>query len=91
MKRMLSPEEAGLAMFTDEELKDELVSRVQDREPKLLKTPDFSKLIKACEEVISAGHNDNDFKHSIYEEAMTALYGEDVFDWLNDCMETRYR
>ena len=48
----------------------------------------YQAAIKNCKRIIDdvvngEYHVDNDNKHYIYEEAMKAIYGDNVFDWLN--------
>lgn len=56
--------------------------------PKPLENPDFSSLIANLESdmdsvVDGTWHEDNDNDHYVWEEAMKAVYGKDVFDWWN--------
>ena len=47
----------------------------------------FTNLIKVVDayidEVENQGYADDDFEHYIYEEALKAFYGKDVFKWIN--------
>jgi hypothetical protein len=57
--------------------------------PHPVENPDFSGVIKQLEETmdeIVAGtyHSDNDDKQYIWEEAMTIVYGKDIFKWYNE-------
>ena len=76
--------------LTTEELVTELARRnkVVAKMPKPLVEPNFEKLIELCNDTlkqISDGDStDNDYEYYIYEEAMQAIYGVDIFDWIND-------
>lgn len=79
--------------FTDEQLKDELERRqkkvIESGKPVQLDIPDLTDLRNACQEYIddiAINHNrvDEDWPHWIYEAAMIALYGENVFRWINE-------
>ena len=57
----------------------------EDR-PRPVENPDFSVLISQLENTMDRivngdYHEDNDDDHYCWEEAMTAVYGEDVWDW----------
>jgi hypothetical protein len=62
--------------------KEELESR-----PKLRESPDFSKLITECSSVLDQiaedHYMDEDSKEYIYEAAMAAIFGPDVWKWIN--------
>lgn len=50
--------------------------------------PNLYKLISVCEEYLDFlesddYYEDNDYDHYIYEAALEALYGEDVWLWIN--------
>lgn len=49
--------------------------------------PDWSRLIAHLEDgmkgVVGTGNPGKDFQHYVFEEAMAALYGPDVWDWWN--------
>lgn len=56
--------------------------------PHPVENPDFSKLIKNLENrmddiVNDKYHDDDDDFYYVWEEAMKAVYGKDVFDWWN--------
>lgn len=83
----------NLSEFSDQELEEELDKRLKEREenvkPKILPVEDrdYSELIKLCQQHIDAlkdGEYDSDCKVFIYEAAMVALFGDDVFTWIND-------
>lgn len=50
---------------------------------------DLSGLKGICQQYIEFYDNDdkyyedNDYSHYIFEKAMTTIFGEDVFDWIN--------
>ena len=51
---------------------------------KLLKNPDFSKMVNILEEAMTEIQNGGyikDEKQFVWEEAMQAVYGKNVFDW----------
>lgn len=83
--------DAQWAALTDAQLEAELERRKQKREeeerPKPVVNPDWSKLIRTCDDVIKecerGEHEDSDLPHYVYEEAMRAIYGPDVFKWMN--------
>ena len=57
--------------------------------PKQLNQPNLNELLKICQKYIDFVDNDdeyyedNNFDQYIFEKAMMALYGEDVFNWIN--------
>lgn len=61
--------------------------------PKKLKNIDLSKLIEICESYIEFIDNDkeytedNDFDHYIFETALEAIYGDDVWEFVNNRQE----
>lgn len=75
--------------LSDEDLEKELAARKAKRAgpPTPLEKPDYSQLrqmiigeiTQACENC----YQDDDFEHYVYEEAMKAVYGPDIFTWLN--------
>ena len=73
--------------ISTDDLKAELErrERTSDR-PAPLENPDFSRLLKTCEAVMNDYERDGRSKdngHYIYEEAMQAVYGDNVFEWIN--------
>ena len=72
-------------------LQAELEQRRKERElatmPKPVENPDWTEVKKMCQEVIDGlakeGWYDEDLKHYIYESAMEAVFGKDVFTWMN--------
>ena len=56
--------------------------------PVLLDDPDIVTLQMACQSRINFlmnhyGCDDDDIENQIYEAAMIAFYGENIFDWIN--------
>jgi hypothetical protein len=58
--------------------------------PKVLEAPDISRLVKICQEYMDFVDNDeeyyedNNYDHYIFEEAMATIFGERVFDFINE-------
>jgi len=76
--------------FTEEELINELEKRKLNKtRPQLKKDNiDLSGVISQAEHIINSVVNDtyyeeNDNPQFIYEAVMTALYGDDFFEWFN--------
>lgn len=78
-----------LSRATIEELQVEIARRQKAAEkPKPLDKPDFSALVGWCEEYVKGldGESGNDIdeqEHFIFEAAMVAVYGSDVWKWIN--------
>jgi hypothetical protein len=78
----------NINQISTEELKKELKKRSKTPEPQKFSEIKWGKLIHACETIIKQikkekyEHDDN--PQYVYEEAMTAIFGENVFDWIND-------
>lgn len=56
--------------------------------PTINQEPNFKKLKEVCEDYMKflrseEYHSDNDFDHFIYEAAMEAFYGKDVWKYIN--------
>ena len=54
--------------------------------PKIIKNPDLTRLEKLLKDYIEAIIKEGgmkDIKHWVYEEAMEALYGKTIWDWVN--------
>lgn len=55
--------------------------------PKIVDHPTFDKLQKCCEsyiqEIMDKGGVDSNSDHYIFECAMEAYYGNDIFKWIN--------
>jgi len=57
--------------------------------PNQIQQPDFEKLKKLVDDYIefvtsNEYYEDNDYKHYIYEEVMTTLYGEEIWKFINN-------
>jgi hypothetical protein len=83
----------NLEDLTIEELEKELEKRkkIFDDKPKPLEKPDLTGLRICLEEYVrfiasNDYHEDNDYKHYIYEEAVETFYGRGFWDWLNSRM-----
>jgi hypothetical protein len=59
-----------------------------ERYPQPLDTPKFNEVIRLCiayiAELNKTGHTHEDSEHYIFQEAMEAVYGPDVWDWINE-------
>lgn len=84
--------EIELQKFTKQELKDELDRRekltIANSKPQQI-NPNYEQLKKTCSNYIDfvaspKYHEDNDWEIWIYEVAMEALYGDKIWDWIND-------
>ncbi len=96
MTTILSLGDVMLSGFNDEELQDELDRRKKERRnaPQLIDDPDISKLQEVCQLYINAFTNKDDdgdfidaphrFEHYVFEGAIEAFFGKDVFDWINE-------
>lgn len=79
-----------ITAFTDEELEAEMDRREAEREaakrPKPIENPDFSILLDNCAEYIKQlsanGYYDDDLKDYVFEAAVEAIYGRDIWDWV---------
>lgn len=65
--------------------------------PEPTKTPNFSPLEAACQEYLDAleagpeshaYHKREDFAHNVFEKAMEALYGPNIWDYINERSRT---
>lgn len=80
-----------LEEFDTVQLEAELERRKQEEKrrnmPRRLDNPDWSAVEKMCEEYINAlawnGRPPKDADHYIYEAAMTAVFGNGVWVWIN--------
>ena len=79
-----------------EELEQAIAKKKQSEKNLIqpLDKPDFSRLIKTLEEYVleikRKGENfydDDHIRHRLYEDALVAVYGKDVWSWLRK-MET---
>jgi hypothetical protein len=79
-----------LSTFTNEQLEAEINRRkIAATRPKVLKNIDWSDVIETTEDIIEemwAGtwHDYNDDKDYVYESVMKAIYGNDIFNKINN-------
>lgn len=78
-----------LENYSIEQLEKELEKRKHEKnkKPEMLINLDFSFLVKVCQEYIDNTHEnyyEEDLQHYIFEEAMKACYGKDIFNWINE-------
>ncbi len=72
---------------------DELIAELERRKrenakPKAIDNPDFSEVKTICQDIIETiadgqYNEDNDDARYLYEAVMKALFGKDVFRWIN--------
>ena len=61
--------------------------------PKQLETIDLEMLRNICQEYIDfvdnddVYYNDNDYDHYIFETALTTIFGNDIFEYINKRQE----
>ena len=80
-----------LSVLTTEELQAELARRKQPKalKPQPLDNPDWTMLKELCrgyiEVIAESGVDgvDEDVRQLIFEEAIMAVYGKRIFDWVN--------
>jgi hypothetical protein len=78
-----------LKQFSTDELKNELRRRdiyIETQPPISCENPDFSEVLDLCKVHIldiSRNETDEDTIHYIYEAAMEAIYGQDIWQWIN--------
>jgi hypothetical protein len=82
----LTPDECHIGMFDKEGCQRVVeVCRLRD-EPKPLENPDWSKVIQTCQEhikeYIEGTQVDSDLPHYVYEATMVAVFGPDVWKWM---------
>lgn len=81
-----------LEQYSAEDLQAELERREKaERErakPKPLDNPDWASVLKECQwyidECHAHGYEPKDSRHYIYASTIAAIYGPDVWDWIND-------
>ncbi len=82
----------NLKSFTDDELQQELGRRQakikKESKPKPLDNINWDDVIAHANDIISdidngSYHEDNDDTQYMYEGVMTAVFGKDIFDWIN--------
>ena len=79
--------------LTVKELLEELekrkkVDELRKNVPTRLNKPDWSAVFKMCDthmQEISRKSYSGDMPLYIYESVMKAVYGETVFEWINEC------
>ena len=88
-----------ISKFTKEDLQEELKRREEQKNEdkpfpltdlKSCAWLDWSKCQKACEvhiQELADGKVDTDAEHWIYETAMEAVYGKEVWDWVNKMLK----
>jgi hypothetical protein len=81
--------EKTLMNFTTESLKKELLRRenIKARKPKPVNNPDFKQLISICISYMDVDDPNDlrvDIQSDIYEEAISAVFGEKVWGWINE-------
>jgi hypothetical protein len=74
--------------FSDEQLEAELerIEQVRNAPPAPLENPDFSSLVSIAKEKIRTivDKKDVNTNQFFYEEVMEAVYGYEIFDWINE-------
>lgn len=86
----------NLSECSTRELIEELEKRniqkeLTDSAPKQLENKNFAQVIAQCQSHIDDMCNenycdDNDNEHWIYEAAMEAVFGKDVWNWINNIL-----
>jgi len=82
----------GLYKYTREQLEEEIERREQANrlanKPKELAEKDWSSVINSCNEQIDhlmkEGRGVKDICCWVYEAAMIAVFGENIWDWINE-------
>jgi len=82
----------NLKKYTLQELLNEVKKRkTAEKSPKLIPNEkrDYSKLENCCENYLDEVGNSwvDELEHYIFEEAVIALYGNDIFDYINSKLE----
>lgn len=84
----------AIALLSDEDLKNELKRREEERKlqeiPKRFMNPNFAVLHKLLDDYMETLVENDEMRDGInyiYECVMTTFYGRDVFDWINDQIE----
>ncbi len=77
-----------LKNYSDEELLKELEGRKKNKNIVPLFNPNFTKLVEAVrnhvESTLNEGPEDNDDSHFIYEIAVEAIYGKEIWKIFNE-------
>ena len=84
---------SNLRGVSDTELEQELARRKAEADaaraipPVTLPNPDFTGLremiVNGIEFFAENGYDSKDFQHYVYEEALTAVYGQNFWKWRN--------
>ena len=77
--------------YTDEELQEELDDRERNRSvPQPLEKPDYSNVFASAVEYITdlseTGCESKDCEHYMYEMVMEAVYGDKIWDYINEIL-----
>jgi len=78
-----------LKQCTTEELQGELARRVEAEKapmPEVLFNPDYTNLTSLCKEYlrqVAKNQDTSDLQHYIFEAAIEAAYGRNVWKWIN--------
>ena len=82
--------------FTTEQLEEELEKRnkikLETEKTKPVQNPNIYQLIEVCQRRINEigdEVDDPDTKHYVYEAAMTAVFGDGVWKYINDKISGR--
>ena len=74
--------------FTSEELKSELERRETQPMPRPLEQMSFDKVIDRCKHAVEhlyhEGREATDVGRWVFEDAMEAVYGTDIWGWYNE-------
>lgn len=83
-----------LSEYSIEELEQHLeIRKAAKREPPMSnRSIDWSSLRKLVFEYVvfiasDDYHEDNDYKGYIFESALTAIYGQPIWDWINEVVK----
>jgi hypothetical protein len=62
--------------------------------PKIKEPIDIDRIVKICKNYVNFVysddyHEDNDYDHYIFEDVLMSVYGNDIFDKLNEIMQDR--
>jgi len=82
-----SPSDETLECFKKVEKEINILRNKWESAPKMISDPNLQNLKDACKEYIDSikdnGRHMKDGEHWIFEAALEAIYGENVFDWVN--------
>lgn len=80
---------ALLALLSTKEMQDEIERRkaAMPPMPELTGRIELESLLELCKQYIydlsNGGGVDEDMEYNIFEAAVEAFYGKDIFDWVN--------